>query len=163
MLDKFAGFIVKRRWWIIIAWVVLAGLIVGLSPQLTSVESNDQSSFLPSTYESVRASNLAKKINPKDSGASDIIVFQTKSGTALSTSDLQSINTIVQELNAAHLSHVATIITGPQQVSPNHKAQLAQVAYVGDPQNKDVINAVPTLRNAVSIATASTDLKTGGT
>ena len=62
-MKKFSDFIVKFRWWIIIFWIVAAILIVSLSPSLSSVESNNESSFLPKGYESVEAINVAKKLS----------------------------------------------------------------------------------------------------
>src|SRR5882724_7870325 len=90
-MKRFAEFVVRRRWWILATWLVAAILIVGLSPTLTSVESNDQSSFLPKGYESIEAINTSKKISPHSQDATDLVVFTTSSGKALTAADKQAI------------------------------------------------------------------------
>jgi RND superfamily putative drug exporter len=114
-MQKLADFVVKRHWWIIVAWVIAAGLIIGLSPTLSSVESNDQSSFLPTKYESVQAANLAQKLNPKSSGAVDILVFQNKSHTALTTQEIAQTKQVVAILSADHLKHILSVSTSTTQ------------------------------------------------
>src|SRR6266567_2449646 len=61
-MEWLGKFIVKNRWWVLLVWVVAAAGIVTLSPSLSSVESNDESTFLPKSYESIKAADVAKKI-----------------------------------------------------------------------------------------------------
>lgn len=157
-MKRFGDFIVKNRWWVLIFWVVAAVLIVSLSPKLSSVESNDQSSFLPKSYESIKAIDIAKKISPHSQNATDLIVFKNKSGRPLSKNDKIVINEISSTLSnivlhpgmyGQHLTHIASV--SPEvQVSPNHKAALVSVTYSGNPDDTSTINAVKTLRSTLS-------------
>lgn len=157
-MQKFANFIVRRRRWVIAVWLLAAILIVILSPSLSSVESNDQSSFLPKGYESIEAINVAKKISPDSQNATDTIVFESKSGQALSAADRQTIDNVVKTLSAKHLQHVLSITTGPEQLAPNGKVQLAQVTYSGDPQDTSTINSVKTVRDGLDSQLSDTGL-----
>jgi RND superfamily putative drug exporter len=160
-MHKLAVFVVRHRWKVIIAWVVAAALIIGLSPQLSSVESNDQSSFLPSSYESVKAGNVATKLNPTSSGASDIIVFQNQSHAVLTAADQQQATAVVHNLQDAKLPHIQSVTTSSRQLSPNRKVQLANVNYLGNAQDKAVINSVASLRGALTSQLKGTGLSAG--
>jgi RND superfamily putative drug exporter len=149
-VERFANFIVKRRWWVLAVWLLAAILIVSLSPSLSSVESNDQSSFLPKGYESVEAINLAKKLSPQSQDGTDIVVFQSKSGQALSAADQQTIKDVVNNISNQHLPHVQSVTTSSQELAPNKKVQLAQVTYSGNSQDTDTINAVKTVRDGLN-------------
>jgi len=162
-MKAFAEFIVAKRWWIVGAWVVAAVLIVILSPSLSSIESTDQSSFLPSNYESVQASVVAKQFSSQSSAPTDIIVFKNKAGTKLSAADSTAITTVITTLNADHISKVATVVTSPQEVAPNGTAKLATIVYTGGAQDTDTINAVGGVRTALTKAVSGTNLYAGVT
>lgn len=147
-MQKFSQFIVKRRWWILAAWIVVGALIVSFAPNISTIESNDQSSFLPKNYESIQAAEVTKKVSSaKQDAASDIVVFKNKSGKKMSTTDTQAVARAVANLQAKHLKHIESITTSPQQVAPTGKAQLATVVYTGNPDDKAVINSVKDLRD----------------
>jgi RND superfamily putative drug exporter len=157
-MQKFSNFVVNKRWWIIAIWLIAAIAIIAVSPKLSSVESNNQSSFLPKGYESVEAINVAQKISPNSQDASDTIVFENKSGQTLSAVESQNIQKIISSISAEHLSHILSIVTGPKQLSPNHKIQLAQITYSGQAQSTSTIDAVKTVRNALSAKLSGTQL-----
>jgi putative drug exporter of the RND superfamily len=148
-VEKFSNFITKYRWWVLGFWLVAAVLIVTLSPSLSSVESNDQSSFLPKGYESIKALDAVKKVSPHSQDATDLIVFKNKSGQPLSATDVKVIGEVAAALANKHLSHVSAILPNAVQVSPDHKAALVTVAYSGNPDDTTTINAVKTLRDAL--------------
>jgi RND superfamily putative drug exporter len=163
-MHKFAGVVVKRRWWILATWLIAAIIIVGLAPPLTSIESNDQSSFLPKSYESVKASDVAKNLSSDDSDApTDIIVFRTQSGAALNDTQLDTVDDIVSNLNQAHLGQVKSVTTSPEQLAPSKKAQLATITYEGNADDEKTIDAVKTVRDAINKQVADTGLQAGVT
>ena len=55
MFERLGRYVVAHPWRIIAAWVIAVAIIVPFAPSLASVSSSDQASFLPSSYESVRA------------------------------------------------------------------------------------------------------------
>jgi RND superfamily putative drug exporter len=157
-MKRFSEFIVKNRWWVIGVWLIAAILIVSLSPSLSSVESNDQSSFLPKGYESVEAINIAKKLSKNSQDATDFIVFKNTTGQQLSRSDIQTINIVVATLSNKDMAHVLSVTTSPMELAPNRTVQLAQVTYSGNSQDTDTINTVGTVRDALHEQLAGTDL-----
>src|ERR1019366_5190997 len=164
-MKKFSEFITKRRWWVLATWLVLAVAIVALSPTLSSVESNDQTNFLPKSYESVKANNIAKRITAYSQNGTDFIVFKNKSGRPLSSADLQSVQSVITAMSAKHLPHVALVSLNAQFLSPDHKVQLGTVIYSGGPNDKATINAVKGVRDSLRSQLVGTDLvanTTGG-
>jgi len=160
-MQAFGKFIVRNRWWVVGVWFVAAVLIVGLSPKLSSIESNDQSSFLPSNYESVKAGDIAKKVSSHSDSITDIIVFKARSGGQLSPDDLKTVSQTVKKLNDAHLKEVASVTTSDSQIAPSKKAQLATVTYSGNGQSTNTINAVKTVRDNLSSQLQATSVSAG--
>ncbi len=158
-MEKFSRLIVKRRKRVIAIWIVAAIVIVSLSPSLSSVESNNQSSFLPKGYESVEAINIAKKVSPNSQDAIDSAVFTNTSGTVLTKADSQLISKVVDTISAEHLSHILSVTTSSRQLAPNRKVQLAQITYSGNAQDTATIDAVKTVRDSFSEQTDGTNLK----
>lgn len=157
-MKRFSEFIAAKRWWIVAVWVVAAVLIVVLSPSLASVESNDQSSFLPKDYESIKALNAAKQISSQTQNATDVAVFRRASGGALTPADQQVINRIASTLTVQRLPAISAVITGPQQLAPNHQVQLATIVYTGSAEDTATITAVKTVRDALRVQLSGTGL-----
>lgn len=160
-MRRLGQFIVKRRWWVLAAWVLAAVLIVAFSPSLSSIENNDQSSFLPSNYESIKAGKIAKQLSKYSDSPTDIIVFKNTAGSKLTPSDQQAIQRVVQRLNGDHLGRVISVFSSPQQLAPNKTAQLGTVLYAGAQQDKATIDAVKDVRDALSQATSGTGMTAG--
>jgi len=161
MMKALGEFIVKRRWWVVGIWIVAAIIIVSLSPKLSTIESDDQSSFLPNTYESVKAGEVASKISDNVEAPTDIILFKSTTSALLSQQDQATIAAIVSDLNGKKIEHVVSVQTSPEQLSPNSKAQLATVTYTGNGQDKPSINAVKEVRAALDQETKNTAIKAG--
>ncbi|HSW80442.1 MAG TPA: MMPL family transporter [Candidatus Saccharimonadales bacterium] len=157
-MQKFADFIIKRRWWVLAFWLVATVLIVSFSPKLSSVESNDQSSFIPKKYESIKALGVASQLSKRSMDASDLIVFKSKSGQPLNQTELAKIQSISTDLSSLHIKHVAAVTTSPQQIAPTRKAQLVTVTYSGNPDDTTTINAVKGVRTNVKKLTNGTTL-----
>jgi len=76
-------------------WIIAAVIIVGVSPKLSSIESDDQSSFLPSTYESVKAGEVGNKVSANSESPTDIILFKSTTGAPLTADEQKEITGIV--------------------------------------------------------------------
>ncbi len=157
-MRKFSEIIVKYRWIVIGIWILAAILIVSLSPSLSSVESNNESSFLPKGYESVEAINIAKQISPNSQDATDIIIFKNKDNTPLTAANQQIIHYTVTSLTAEHLSHILSVTSSPYGMSPDHKFQLGQITYSGNAEDTATINSVSTIRTALDNKLVNTNL-----
>ncbi|MFE0100733.1 MMPL family transporter [Streptomyces sp. NPDC059009] len=158
----FAGlgrFVVRRAWWIIIAWVVAAGAVISLAPKLTS--SSDEASFLPDHYESIRAADVQEKDFPKQENIGAVIVFERSDGGKLTEADSANVVRISKDLQAKKIPDVQQIVPG--EVSPNKLVQTAMVAMpkVTNPEDTKQQDAVKDLRADLKPELKGTDLSAG--
>ena len=152
MFERLGRYVVAHPWRIIAAWVIAVAIIVPFAPSLASVSSSDQASFLPSSYESVRAEKLVQKAFPATSGASAIFIVERGDGHKLTPNDRREIGMLAARLQTAKIASVGRVSTGVRLSSPNGKAQLIDVAFRGSSEDPSVQQAVGTLRtNANSI------------
>ena len=160
MMHGLGEFIVKRRWWVLLVWLVAAVVIVGLSPKLSSIENDNQNKFLPTTYESVRADKIASKFSAHTDAAIDTIVLTGKDGGVLSAEQQQTANQIVTALGTKSLPTVAsTSYDSEHELAPNKKVQLASVTYKTNGQDTKTINSVKDVRSALDSLTRGTSVK----
>jgi RND superfamily putative drug exporter len=133
MLNQLGKFITRNRWWVILVWVVAAVVITVFSPKLSEVTSSDQTSFLPSKYESVQAMKVAEKAFPE------------------SKDDV-----------AAQVKKVVAVQTNAESTSRDGKAQLVQI-MVGTQSTggTEDVKFVKELRDKIKTLVAGTGLKTG--
>jgi RND superfamily putative drug exporter len=124
---RLAQAVVHHPWRVIVLWVVAAFALVATSPGLPTTSS--ESSFLPSHYESIRASNLQSKAFPQTGdivASAAVIVFARHNGAPLTPEDSSAIAGVVTELNGRHIKDVTSITQGPP--SENGLVETATVA-----------------------------------
>lgn len=158
MFKAFGEFITKYRWYVVGLWVIAAIAVVSLSPKLADVTSNDQASFLPNSYESIQAQEIAKEYFPQAQGQSAIVVFKDTDGKQLTEADQQKIMQVVTGINTAGIDKVKAAVTAPQMVSQDQRYQLAQVQLDGEPQDEALLDAVAELRQVLSSEISGTSL-----
>ena len=80
-LHTITNFATSRRgkWITLLVWIVMAGLVVPLTPMLSEVRSGEGSIFIPTGAESVQAADLARERFP-GSGTPAIIVIRNPDG-----------------------------------------------------------------------------------
>ncbi|MFK4069756.1 MMPL family transporter [Streptomyces sp. NPDC029674] len=159
MFSGLGRFVVRRPWWIILAWVVAAGAVISLAPKLTS--SSDEASFLPDHYESIRASDVQEKEFPKQQNIGAIIVFQRSDGEKLTAADSADVKRISEDLRSRKIPEVQAVVPG--EVSPNKKVQTSVVAMpkITDPEDTSQQDAVKELRDGLKPELKGTDLSAG--
>ncbi|GGS11760.1 putative membrane protein [Streptomyces aureoverticillatus] len=159
MFSGLGRFVVRRPWWIILAWVIAAGAVISLAPKLTS--STDEASFLPDHYESIRASDLQEREFPQQRNIGAIIVFQRSDGARFTAADSADVTRVSQDLAAKKIKEVQAV--EPGQVSPNKLVQTAVVAMpkITDPEDTAQQDAVEQLRKNLKPELKGTDLKAG--
>jgi putative drug exporter of the RND superfamily len=164
----FAGLgrvVVHHPWLTILAWVVVAVAVIATSPGLPT--TTNESSFLPKSYESIRAADLQDKAFPQDqhvTAAAAIIVFSRADGGKLTAADSAKVGSIAASLGGKHIHNIVGISAGPP--SPN---RLVQTALVAMPSN--VVNgastaagdAIKVLRADIKPLVAGTGLNQGVT
>ncbi|HEY3480145.1 MAG TPA: MMPL family transporter, partial [Streptomyces sp.] len=119
--------------------------LVALGPQLSSVTNDNQSSFLPSKYESVQAKNALDAAFPAATGqVATIVVVPVGTGT-LSGAQQQKVSDLATTLTDDHITGVAGVQAG--QVSPKQSAQLMFAKLTADQgDQKASSDAVKALR-----------------
>ncbi|MEV0254462.1 MMPL family transporter [Streptomyces sp. NPDC050732] len=159
MFSGLGRFVVRRPWWIILAWVVAAGAVISLAPKLTS--SSDEASFLPDHYESIRASDVQEKEFPKQQNIGAIIVFQRSDGEKLTAADSAEVRRISKDLQSRKIPEVQAVVPG--EVSPNKRVQTSVVAMpkITDPEDTSQQDAVKELRDDLKPELKGTDLSAG--
>jgi putative drug exporter of the RND superfamily len=156
-------FVVRNPLKVILAWVVVSVAVVAFSPRLTDIINADQTSFLPNSYESVQAQQLATQAFPQASGSTVIGVVKRADGGSLTDADVQRTGQLAERLAAAGIDRVAAAQTAPQAVSPNRRVQLVTVALQGTPQDEAVVAALGQVRQRSAGALEGSGLRVGWT
>src|SRR5580693_10056888 len=126
----FAGLgrmVVRHPWRVIALWVIAAIAVVATAPALPT--TTNESSFLPSSYESIRAANLQDQAFPQAGNVTAdaaIIVFARADGGKLTSADSAQVASVATELNARHITNILGVTAGP--ASPNKLVQTALVS-----------------------------------
>ncbi len=161
MFERLGRYVVAHPWRIIAVWVIAAAIIVPFAPSLGSVSTSDQTSFLPGSYESVRAEKLVQRAFPDAGGASAIFIVERIDGNFLTPNDRLEIGSLAARLQRARIASVARVSTGLRLSSPNGKAQLIDVAFRGSSQDQSVQQAVGTLRAGADSVLEGGSLRAG--
>ncbi|MFF5233049.1 MMPL family transporter [Dactylosporangium sp. NPDC000521] len=162
MFDRWGTFVVRRAWWVIAGWLVGAALIIGLLPSLSDITSGDQGSFLPGSYESVQAIELARTAFPEQATSTAIVVVKRADGGPLTAADETRVGALATAIDGAHIAGIGTAQTGPQAVAPNRLVQLVTVpitAALTDAQGQ--LDAVTRTRDVIKADLAGTGLSAG--
>jgi RND superfamily putative drug exporter len=155
--------VVRHPLRVILTWVVISVAVVAFSPRLTDIINADQTSFLPNSYESVQAQELASKAFPQASAPTVIGVVKRADGGPLTEADTRRVQRLAAELSGAGIDRVAAAQTAPQAVSPNRSVQLVTVALQGTPQEEAVVAALGQVRERSQKALEGSDLRIGYT
>ncbi len=162
MLNKLGNFIAKNRWWVIATWVVVSVGITALAPKLSSVTSSDQTSFLPSKYESVQAQKIADKAFPQSKNDSEILLVKRTDGGELTAADHTAIQTLATKLQAAKINKIVGVHYIAQNVSKDGTAQIVPIEVKGQATGGTAdVNFAKEVRAKVKQLTAGTRLSTG--
>ncbi len=157
--------VVRHPWRVIAFWLVAAAAVIVTAPGLPS--TSNESSFLPKSYESIRAQNLQNEAFPQvGSVTSDaaIIVFSRADGGKLTAADSAKVERISKTLDAERIPNIVGITAGP--ASSNRLVQSASVAMTNDVVNANdnrADDAVKALRADIKPLVSGTDLSEGVT
>ena len=162
MFDRWGRFVVRRAWWVIGGWLVGAFLIIGLLPSLSDITSGDQGSFLPDSYESVQAINLAKTAFPEQATSTAIVVVKRSDGGMLTAADQARVSSLATAIAGAHIAGIGQPLTGPQAVAPNKLVQLINIPVTAAlTDNQGQMDAVTDTRDVIRTNLAGTGLSAG--
>src|SRR6202042_3607929 len=102
----FAGLgraVVRHPWRVIALWIIAAVAVIATSPGLPT--TSNESSFLPKSYESIRAADLQDKAFPQTghvTSAAAIIVFAKAGGGPLTAADSAKVKSVTEALQGKH-------------------------------------------------------------
>ena len=159
MFARLGRLVVHHPWKVIGLWVVAIIAVVAAAPTLTS--TTDQSAFLPSHYESIRALNLQEKAFPQESAAAALVVFVREDGAQLSEADTAKVAAVSAALDEAKVEGVTGI--HPTPPSDNRLVQIVAVQMVKQTSASDTTrsDAVKELREKLQDQVGDGDLKAG--
>lgn len=146
MFARLARFVVYNPWKVIAAWVLVSIGIAVFAPALSSVVQRDQTNFLPSSYESVQAGELAEQAFGEGNDSSATIVVKRVDGGTLSDADQAKVGELAQRLQAAGIERVTGVVTGDRALSDNEKVQLVNVGLEGIGDDPKLLDAVKKVR-----------------
>ncbi|HET6153988.1 MAG TPA: MMPL family transporter, partial [Marmoricola sp.] len=158
MFAALGRFVNKFPWYIIGAWLLLAVIVIALAPKLTSTQ--DTSSFLPSKYESIKATNLQTKAFPTATQPGAILVFDRADGGKLTATDSAQITSIVATLNNSPKLDKTVFIPGVAgQPSKDGIVEIATFGLSAKSSGFDdhAFKAVKKLRTEAQAETKKTD------
>ncbi|MFD8482521.1 MMPL family transporter [Kitasatospora sp. NPDC059673] len=108
MFHRLGHFVVKRAWWVIIAWVIGSIALIATAPKISA--STDESEFLPKHYESIRAAVVQQDKFPAEFSPSALLLFERKDGAVLTDADKADMAKVVKGLTDKHIPLVEQII-----------------------------------------------------
>ncbi|MFD4878095.1 MMPL family transporter [Streptomyces sp. NPDC058420] len=161
MFRRIGSGVVRHPVWTIVAWLIAAVAIVATAPSLPS--NSDESSFLPKSYESIKAADLQTKAFPSAFTPSAIALYQRSDGGKLTAADQKDVARITTELGKKHIDQVQKVVPGQPSKDGRYTMTLVQMdsKNAGQPAQAD---AAKVLRDDVKQLAQGTDLdvKLGG-
>ncbi|HEY0950663.1 MMPL family transporter [Nocardioides sp.] len=122
----------RRPWYVIGAWVLLAGLVIVFAPALQT--TSDESDFLPDHYESIKAAKIQDDKFPGATTPGAILVFERKDGDKLTADDQASIDQVAAKLGPKlnDKTFVQQVTTTDPEGNPNVSQDgLVQIGVIG--------------------------------
>ncbi|MEU6476537.1 MMPL family transporter [Streptomyces sp. NPDC047017] len=161
MFRRIGNTVVRHPVWTIVAWLIAAVAIAATAPSLPS--NSDESSFLPKSYESIKAADLQERAFPSAFTPSAIALFQRADGGRLTAADTKDVARITSELGGKHIDQVQKVVPGPPSKDGKYAMTLVQMdsKNAGQPKQAD---AAKTLREDAKQLAKGThlDVKLGG-
>ncbi|MGI5460796.1 MMPL family transporter [Streptomyces sp. CA-249302] len=156
MFRRIGNTVVRHPVWTIVAWLIAAVAIVATAPSLPS--NSDESSFLPKSYESIKAADLQEKAFPSAFTPSAIALYQRTDGGKLTAADKQDVARITSELADKHIDQVQKVVPGRPSQDGRYTMTLVQMdsKNAGQPKQAD---AAKILRDDVKQLAKGTDLR----
>lgn len=156
MFHRIGRTVVRHPIWTIVAWLIAAVAIIATAPSLPS--NSDESSFLPSSYESIKAMDVQEKAFPAAFTPAAIVLFERSDHAALTAGDKADITRITGALGKKKIDQVQKVIDGSPSKDGKYHTALVQMnkESAGQPKQADAAKA---LRDDSTALAKGTDLK----
>jgi len=159
MFARLARLVVHHPWRVVLAWIVAAVAIIGFAPTLTS--TSDESSFLPTHYESIQAQQLQEDAFPSAAAPAALIVVERQDGGPLTDADSAQVTGIATALSDADVPFVDAITATPPSANKLVQIIAVQMPTVTDPSDTSAQDAVTDLRGQLQDQLSGTGLQGG--
>ncbi|BBA97738.1 putative membrane protein [Actinacidiphila reveromycinica] len=156
MFHRIGRAVVRHPVWTIVAWLVAAVAIVATAPSLPS--NSDESSFLPSSYQSIKAMDLQEKAFPSAFTPAAIVLYQRNDNAPLTAADKADISRITTALGGKHIDQVQKVVAGSESKDQKFSTAYVQMDKKSDGQPKQA-DAAKALRTDSKDLAKGTDLK----
>jgi uncharacterized membrane protein YdfJ with MMPL/SSD domain len=141
------SFSVRFRWFVVVAWLVAAGLVPHFLPSLASVTQGNNANFLPASAPSEHAAKLATPFG--SSSETPVLVLAARTSAPLTAADQAWLAGLQKDLRTVHTVTVVRDLG----VSPDgHAVQVEALSNVSQGDSTAVTNLVGGLRSAISRA-----------
>src|SRR4051794_25873515 len=161
MFAALGSLVVRARWFVIAAWIVAAVVIAATAPPLQSTQ--DQSEFLPSHYESVKALTLQQEAFPERGEIGAIVVLDRKDGAPLTKDDQAQVASIADQLNTKSYDNLGTATAAPAADNGSVQAIFVQVKPGKNAFDPTAVEDARDLRADLDPLVAGSDLHSGVT
>ncbi|WP_456694879.1 MMPL family transporter [Aeromicrobium sp. P5_D10] len=161
MFSALGRFVARHPWQVIIAWIVVAVVVILTAPKLTS--TTDEAEFLPNHYESIRALDLQSKAFPDRTDVGAIIVFDRQDGGELTAADSAAIGKIASRLDAKGIDQFGAIAASPPSENKLVQTVLVSLDKDADPFGTKILDSAKELRAELKPLVKDTDLQAGVT
>jgi putative drug exporter of the RND superfamily len=156
MFQRLGNVVVRHPWRVIAAWIVGALLLTTVAPGLKT--TSDQSSFLPGSYESVKAQHLADQAFPESAGLSAVTVLKRSDNQPLSSADRTAVKQLAAALSRADVAGVSAVSTSSKAVSKDGRVALVAIEFSNGASGSEITDAVNNLRDRTASNLAGTGL-----
>lgn len=142
------------KWVVLVLWLVVAGLVIPLTPTLNEVTENDTLQFLPASAESKQAAELVREAFPSD-GTPAIIVFRNPDGlTDADVAAAEAVYNAIAAMQAEPASNVGAIVSifnipraRGELVSPDNTAMTMIVTITGSVAEEPYADRIQAIRD----------------
>ncbi|MFC9892499.1 MMPL family transporter [Nocardia sp. NPDC127579] len=159
MFARLGRVVVHHPWKVIGLWVAAIVAVLAAAPEFAS--TTDQSAFLPSHYESIKAMELQERAFPQNSAPAALIVVARVDGAPLTEADSASVLATATELAGERVEGVTGVHATPPSENRLIQVIAVQMDKVTNPADSTQGDAVKELREQLKPRVAGTDLKAG--
>ncbi|MGV9263462.1 MMPL family transporter [Kitasatospora sp. NPDC003701] len=179
MIRALTGYSTRHPWKIIALWGVLGVVLIGLGPTLIArVTQSQTGDFLPRSYDSAAALQIAQERFGADPDATTVTVLVARSdGKALGDADRQRIGAEAAKLAQRRVvmpreddgpeflipDRSQTPRVAPAMTAPDRSFELLAVQLIGNPVDKGVQGVYRAFRDAARTQFAEAGMRTGFT
>ena len=170
MLGHLTDFVSSPRgkWITVIAWLIVAGILISQLPRLNEASENEQALFLPKDAEATRAFELARERFPSG-GTPVLIVFRERTG--LGSAAYGAATEIAAWLSGPEAPDNVTQVLSPNAatgrqsglVSSDGTTMYVFVEVIGEPAEQPFLETVEAIRDrSASFDLPGVEVATGG-